>query len=115
MSNSLDELYNIVLERKSSGAENSYTRYLFEQGLDKILKKLGEECSETIIAAKNLQNERSAELVDELVGEVSDLLYHLLVLLAETDVSLSSVCDELGARADKQGNLKQFHSTDKNT
>ena len=68
--NVLNELYAVVADRKVNPEEGSYTCYLFEKGLDKILKKVGEECAETIIAAKNGDNE-------ELKNEISDLLYHL--------------------------------------
>ncbi len=87
----LNELYSVIESRKRELPEGSYTSYLFEQGLDKILKKLGEESSETIIAAKN-------EDRDALVRESCDLLYHLLVLLAEREVSLAEVRDELARR-----------------
>jgi len=87
----LDELYSVIESRKRELPESSYTAYLFEQGLDKILKKLGEESSETIIAAKN-------EDRDALIREVSDLLYHLIVLLVERGVTLSEVRDELARR-----------------
>src|SRR5437762_6345819 len=87
----LNELYAVIESRKRELPEGSYTSYLFEQGLDKILKKLGEETSETIIAAKN-------EDRDALVRESCDLLYHLLVLLAEREVSLAEVRDELSRR-----------------
>ena len=73
----LQQLYDTVLERKGEKQEGSYTCYLFEQGLDKILKKCGEECSEVIIAAKNGKKE-------DTVGEISDLLYHLTVKLKNT-------------------------------
>ena len=106
----LDALYEVVLERKQADSENSYTRYLFDQGLDKILKKVGEESSETIIAAKNhIKGDAS------VTGEVSDLMYHLLVMLVQLDISLEEVYAELQARAEKQGNLKVMKSTDKNT
>ena len=88
----LNELYAVIESRKRELPEGSYTSYLFEQGLDKILKKLGEETSETIIAAKN-------EDRDALVRESCDLLYHLLVLLAEREVSLAEVRDELSRRS----------------
>ncbi len=87
----LNELYSVIESRKRERPEGSYTSYLFEQGLDKILKKLGEESSETIIAAKN-------EDRDALVRESCDLLYHLLVLFAEREVSLAEVRDELARR-----------------
>ncbi|PYS27510.1 MAG: bifunctional phosphoribosyl-AMP cyclohydrolase/phosphoribosyl-ATP pyrophosphatase [Acidobacteria bacterium] len=88
----LNELYAVIESRKRELPEGSYTAYLFEQGLDKILKKLGEESSETIIAAKN-------EDRDALVRESCDLLYHLLVLLTEREVSLAEVRDELSRRS----------------
>lgn len=87
----LNELYSVIKSRQRELPEGSYTSYLFEQGLDKILKKLGEESSETIIAAKN-------EDRDALVRESCDLLYHLLVLLAAREVSLTQVRDELSRR-----------------
>jgi len=108
MSNPLESLYAVASERKVSAEEGSYTRYLFEQGIDKILKKVGEECAETIIAAKNGKS-------DELVGEVSDLLYHLVVMLVQMDVPWSAIDEEISKRALKAGNLKKFHETDKNT
>lgn len=87
----LERLYALVEERRRARPENSYTSYLFNEGLDKILKKVGEESAETIIAAKN-EDGRA------LVAEVSDLLYHLLVLLAERGVALEDVSDELARR-----------------
>lgn len=104
----LQELYQTVLSRKGEKAEGSYTCYLFEQGLDKILKKCGEECSETIIAAKN-------GVKADTVGEISDLLYHLTVLMVNEGISYEDVEAELARRSQKQGNLKTFHQTDKNT
>ncbi len=101
-------LYEVVLDRKAHPSEGSYTCYLFEKGVDKILKKCGEECSETIIAAKNADN-------TELANEICDLLYHLLVLMAERELPLSDVMEILEQRRQKIGNLKQFHQTDKNT
>ncbi|WP_322183412.1 phosphoribosyl-ATP diphosphatase [Neglectibacter caecimuris] len=106
--NVLRELYETVLSRKSEKAEGSYTCYLFEQGLDKILKKCGEECSETIIAAKNGDPK-------ETVLELSDLLYHLTVLMVNENIPLEAVEAELARRSQKQGNLKTFHQVDKNT
>lgn len=87
----LDRLYALIESRKRERPEGSYATYLFEQGLDKILKKVGEESAETIIAAKN--DDRTA-----LVKESSDLLYHLLVLLVERGVSLGEVGEELISR-----------------
>jgi phosphoribosyl-ATP pyrophosphohydrolase len=108
MDNALSELYNVIESRKTNADEGSYTAYLFREGVDKILKKVGEECSEVIIAAKNGVQEPT-------VGEISDLIYHLLVLMAYQDIPLSAVSDELADRAKKQGNLKQFKTVDKNT
>jgi phosphoribosyl-ATP pyrophosphohydrolase/phosphoribosyl-AMP cyclohydrolase len=87
----LNELYSVIESRKRELPEGSYTAYLFEQGLDKILKKFGEESCETIIAAKN-------EDRDAFIRESCDLLYHLLVLFAEREVSLAEVRDELSRR-----------------
>ena len=87
----LDGLYELIQSRERERPAGSYTTYLFEEGLDKILKKLGEESAETIIAAKNDDDER-------LTAEVSDLVYHLLVLLVARGVSLSQVAAELGKR-----------------
>jgi len=87
----LQNLYALIESRKCERPEGSYTTYLFDQGLDKILKKVGEESAETIIAAKN--DDR-----DALVKESSDLLYHLVVLLVERGLSLGEVRDELVSR-----------------
>jgi len=87
----LRSLYALVESRKRERPEGSYTTYLFDQGLDKILKKVGEESAETIIAAKN--DDRTA-----LGKEGADLLYHLVVLLVERGVSLEEVGDELISR-----------------
>lgn len=84
----LTELYALVESRKSARPEGSYTTYLFEQGLDKILKKIGEEASETIIAAKNQDQGALAE-------ETSDLLYHVIVLMVERGLTLEHIRDEL--------------------
>jgi len=87
----LQELYAVVEERKEKRPEGSYTTYLFNSGLDKILKKVGEEATETIVAAKNEDSGR-------LVSETSDLVYHLLVMLVERGVSLDEVLAELKRR-----------------
>ena len=92
----LNDLFALVESRKQERPQGSYTTYLFDQGLDKILKKLGEESSETIIAAKN--EDRAA-----LVGETADLLYHLIVLLVERGLTLDEIRDELLARGGKGG------------
>jgi len=87
----VDRLAAVVAARAEFRPEGSYTTYLFEQGLDKILKKLGEETTETVIAAKNGDAEG-------LVAESADLLFHLLVLLRERDVPLRRVWDEVERR-----------------
>ena len=87
----LDELYELIESRQRGMPEGSYTTYLFEKGLDKILKKVGEESSEVIIAAKNADH-------DALTKESADLLYHLIVLLVERNVRLQDIRDELVQR-----------------
>ena len=87
----LGKLQRIVLDRKQNPEEGSYTSYLFEKGVDKIAKKVGEEAVELVIAAKSKQKE-------EIVGECADLFYHTLVLLADAGVTLSDVCTELKDR-----------------
>ncbi|MCF8001495.1 MAG: bifunctional phosphoribosyl-AMP cyclohydrolase/phosphoribosyl-ATP diphosphatase HisIE [Halanaerobiales bacterium] len=84
-------LYDLIISRRQELPEDSYTTYLFEEGLDKILKKIGEESSEVIIAAKN-------EPEKELVNETVDLIYHLLVLLVEKEVDLEKISNELNNR-----------------
>jgi phosphoribosyl-ATP pyrophosphohydrolase len=104
----LTGLYQTIKSRRDDPVENSYTNYLFSQGLDKICKKVGEECAETIIAAKN--GDRAA-----LTGEVSDVLYHLLVLLCQCGVPWEDVHNELEARTKKIGNKKGMRDVDKAT
>lgn len=89
--NIVDKLYGVIEERKSNPEEGSYTTYLFNEGVDKILKKVGEEASEVIIAAKNSSKE-------EVIYETSDLVYHMLVLLVEMGVSLDDIKQELHKR-----------------
>jgi phosphoribosyl-AMP cyclohydrolase / phosphoribosyl-ATP pyrophosphohydrolase len=87
----LDGLYQLIESRERERPSGSYTTYLFNEGIDKILKKVGEESAETIIAAKNEERER-------LASEVSDLLYHLVVLLVARGVSLEEIAKELKQR-----------------
>ncbi len=87
----LYELYDVIKERQEQLPEGSYTTYLFKQGLDKILKKVGEENAEVIIAAKNREK-------TELVYESSDLIYHLMVLWVEQGLSLGEIFSELKSR-----------------
>nr|WP_282446363.1 bifunctional phosphoribosyl-AMP cyclohydrolase/phosphoribosyl-ATP diphosphatase HisIE [Paenibacillus silvae] len=90
----LAELESVIAERERERPEGAYTTYLFDKGVDKILKKIGEEASETIIAAKNKDN-------DELRLEVSDLMYHLLVLLQERKLPLDDIMSELSRRHER--------------
>ncbi len=99
----LQDLFKLIQERKDQRPAGSYTTYLFDSGLDKILKKIGEEATETVIAAKNTIGREGRK---ELSGEISDLLYHLLVLMVERDVSLQDVLNELNHRAGKPANPK---------
>ena len=108
MNDTMQALYNVVLGRKENPQEGSYTCYLFEKGLDKILKKVGEECAETIIAAKN-------DIAEDTVGEISDLIYHLMVMMAEKGIPLEDVMAELDRRSAKIGNLKQTKQVDRET
>ena len=100
--------YETILARKDAKEEGSYTCYLFEQGLDKILKKVGEESTEMVIAAKN-------GVKDETVGEICDLIYHSLVMMVNENITIEDVEAVLEKRAQKAGNLKQFHKVDKNS
>lgn len=87
----LDQLYELIESRERERPTGSYTTYLFEEGLDKILKKVGEESAETIIAAKNEDDARVA-------AETADLVYHLLVMLVARGVRLTDIAEELGRR-----------------
>ncbi len=108
MTEVFNELYQTVLSRKSSKEEGSYTCYLFEKGIDKILKKCGEECTEMVIAAKNADNK-------ELKNEIADLMYHIMVMCVERGLDWNEVEEVLAERSNKSGNLKTFHQVDKNT
>lgn len=90
----LSTLESLVLERKEAPVEGSYTNYLFDKGIDKILKKVGEENAEVIIAAKNTDR-------GEVIYETADLMYHLTVLLAEKDISWDEIMQELKKRHKK--------------
>ena len=96
MTDVLDELYATLLERKGASAESSYVARLYRDGLDAILKKVGEEAAETLIAAKNGGR---AALVHEVVG----LWFHSLVLLAAKDVPLAELTGELARRRGRSG------------
>lgn len=105
----LKGLYELICERRNNPAPNSYTGYLFEKGLDKILKKCGEESAEMIIAAKNSESDPGGT---ELKNEVADLIYHIMVLCAECGLDWEEVEKTLDERGKKTGNLKQFHNSE---
>ncbi|CDD08479.1 putative uncharacterized protein [Dorea sp. CAG:317] len=86
-----EHVYHTIVDRKQNPKEGSYTNYLFEKGIDKILKKVGEEATETVIAAKNPN-------LEELKYEVADLLYHLMVLMVERGLSWEDITQELSDR-----------------
>ena len=87
----LTELYNIILDRQENPVEGSYTNYLFKKGQDEILKKVGEESVEVILAAKSQGKER-------LIEEIADLTYHTLVLLADSGLTPADILNELDKR-----------------
>ena len=87
----LNELYTLLEGRKKELPEGSYTTYLFQKGLDKIKKKVGEECTEVIIAAKDQDKK-------ETIYEIADLAYHVLVLMVEAGISVEDIRTELAGR-----------------
>ena len=94
----------MIRGRKTEGKEGSYTTYLFEKGLDKILKKVGEESTEVIIAAK-------AEDKKETIYEIADLAYHVMVLMVEAGISLEDITEELASRHVIDHKVKQEKMT----
>jgi phosphoribosyl-ATP pyrophosphohydrolase len=108
MSDCIREVYETILDRRENPAEKSYTNYLFTAGMDKILKKIGEETAEIIIAAKNGDN-------TDTVGEIADLVYHVLVLMAAQGITPEDVAALLRERHSISGNLKEMKTVDKNT
>lgn len=97
---SLDELYELIKGRKTDPKEGSYTSYLFDKGIDKILKKVGEECTEVVIAAKGGDKE-------ETIFEISDLAYHIFVLMAEYGITPNDVKAQLASRHVVDKKVKQ--------
>ncbi len=87
----IGKLFDLIKERKETPVDGSYTNYLFDKGIDKILKKVGEECAEVIIAAKNPD-------LTELQYELSDLVYHSMVLMVERGLELKDIAEELKKR-----------------
>lgn len=108
MMDAFKDMYDVVVDRWANPQEGSYTCYLFDKGIDKILKKCGEECTEMVIAAKNNDKE-------ELANEINDLLYHMIVMMAERGVTVEDIEEIMIERSKKIGNLKQFHVSDHNT
>ena len=101
---SLEDLMTMLKGRKEEKKEGSYTTYLFEKGLDKILKKVGEECTEVIIAAKD--NDKA-----ETVYEIADLCYHVMVLMLQNGISLEDIHKELASRNVIDHKVKQEKMT----
>jgi phosphoribosyl-ATP pyrophosphohydrolase/phosphoribosyl-AMP cyclohydrolase len=101
---SLDGLMKLIEGRKTEKKEGSYTTYLFEKGLDKILKKVGEECTEVIIGAKNDDKK-------ETIYEIADLTYHVMVLMIEMGISLEDIHNELASRHVIDKKVKQEKMT----
>ena len=91
MASVLNDVYQVILDRQQHPKEGSYTNYLFDKGIDKILKKLGEEATEIIIASKNPEKQ-------ETVYEMSDFLYHMMVLMAEKGITWDDLARELANR-----------------
>ena len=108
MMDAFKDMYDVVVDRRANPQEGSYTCYLFDKGIDKILKKCGEECTEMVIAAKN--NDK-----DELANEINDLLYHMIVMMVDRGVTVEDLESIMVERSKKIGNLKQFHVSDHNT
>lgn len=100
--NIFKSLETLINDRKINPIEKSYTNYLLDQGVDKICKKVGEEASETIIAAKNNDKE-------ELIGEISDLFYHTFVLMFQQGIQVEDIEKKLSERHQIAGNKKDFH------
>ncbi len=101
---SLQGLYDLLADRKATLPEGSYTTYLFQKGIDKILKKVGEECTEVIIAAK-------ADDKKETIYEIADLAYHLMVLMNEMEISVEDIHKELASRHVIDHKVKQEKMT----
>lgn len=101
---SMDGLYGLLMSRKTDKPEGSYTTYLFEKGIDKILKKVGEECTEVIIAGK-------ADDKAETVYEIADLAYHVMVLMVEMGISVEDIKRELASRHIIDHKVKQEKMT----
>ena len=97
--NILEDLYELIKDRDANPKERSYTNYLLNEGIDKICKKVGEEATETVIAAKN-------EDIDDLIGEICDLIYHKEVLMYKKNVTIEQIKDKLNQRHKIEQNKK---------
>lgn len=95
---SLDGLFSIIKEKSHSAEENSYTRQLIKSGIEKITRKIGEEALETMIAAFIYKQKNDQKTRQDLIGEVADLFYHSLVLLAAQEIEFSEILEELKKR-----------------
>lgn len=100
MNDTLAKLYQVVLDRKANPQEGSYTCYLFDKGLDKILKKVGEECTEVIIGGRK-------EDKAETIYEIADLTYHVMVLMVQMGISVQDITAELEKRHVVDHKVKQ--------
>lgn len=96
----IEKIYKMIKDRKENPKEKSYTNYLLDEGIDKICKKIGEEATEVVIAAKNPSEE-------DLIGEICDLTYHVLVLMFERNISITQVEELLNKRHQIEGNKKK--------
>ncbi len=102
----LDDLYDLILKRKNNPEKGSYTDYLFTKGLDKILKKIGEEATEVVVAAKNPSD-------PEFVLEVADLAYHVEVLMAERGITPTQIREELASREGRKSKTAERKEIEK--
>ena len=106
--NSFEQMEAVIAQRRVEPQEGSYTCYLFEKGIDKILKKVGEACALLLIAGKDQNREKIAE-------ETGDLLYHLMAMMICKGITADDLAEELERRSGKTGNLKTFHTSDHTT
>lgn len=97
--NILEDIYKMINDRKNNPKNGSYTNYLLDEGTDKICKKVGEEATETVIAAKNTNK-------DDLIGEICDLVYHIEVLMYDKGVTPKDIKNKLIERHKIEGNKK---------
>lgn len=108
----LEKLEQVLLHRKKSDPNDSYVASLYHKGLNKILEKVGEEATETIIAAKDYAVQPEKKLADDLVGEVADLWFHSLVMLAQLNIPLADVIETLNQRFGLSGHVEKAQRQD---